>query len=413
MTTISSIHWVRLTTTLTNNNTMNKLMTISFLLLGMMQVATAQYKGVTFDYEKAVFGENQPLPAETHLMLQGQVAVDVGMVELDILDAKGRDNRLPIYTTIWKRSPDNLGTQFLLPVNFRLKGSSEYDFYIKYFRAVGAKDAQDVEIAIQDQINTYLEQVIVINKNTLTLNQSRKDIIRNLDKIVHKRMTLYRSRTSLDFEGFSELVEDKLKQLSHANLRKGKLIFGKKDKDEAKESYREKLVDEFKLMVNAELNQYMDAEWFKLVDNKYIDNYTTEARKKTIALQAGFGGAYLSGDNNNTVIGASPFVGFAFPLARPNAKAKFFHNLAINAGVFLLDFEGANGATVSGPIFKRPTYVGLSYKVFRFININAGATFLESGSTAGQVGSNLGNNVYIRPYIGISAQVDLWVDFSK
>jgi len=120
----------------------------------------------------------------------------------------------------------------------------------------------------------------------------------------------------------------------------------------------------------------------------------------------------LSGTTSNLAIGASPFVGFAFPLSKRSSQSKILNNLSINLGVFLLDFQGANNTVVSGPIFKRPTYVGLSYKIFRFVNFNVGATFLEDATTAGQL-SGIEKRVYIRPFIGVSAQVDLWVDFSK
>ena len=165
-------------------------------------------------------------------------------------------------------------------------------------------------------------------------------------------------------------------------------------------------------MIRSELKQYMNLEWFKMIDNKYIDNYSTEKSRRTISIQAGFGGAYLSGTTSNLTIGASPFVGFAFPLSKRSSQSKVLNNLSVTFGVFLLDFQGANNTLVSGPIFKRPTYVGLSYKIFRFVHVNAGATFLEDSATAGQI-SGIGKRVYIRPFIGVSAQVDLWVDFSK
>jgi hypothetical protein len=391
---------------------MNKSIFLLLLLLATTG-AFAQYKGVAFDYEKAVFGENQPLPAETHLMIQGNVSENVGIIELDVIEPRGRDNRLPLYTATWKRSKENNSTRFLLPMNYRLKGSAEYDIYIKYFRAIDATELKTLQTTIQKQLHTYLQQVIVVNKNTINLNKSHREIIRHLDGIIYRQLKNYRNRLNMPFDGFSELVEDKLKQISKTSLKKGKLLFGKEEKDDAKASYRDQLLEEFRTMIDLEWEQYMNMDWFKLADNKYIDNYSTEKSKRTLAIQAGFGGVYLDGNSNGVSLGAAPFVGFAFPLSKRSGKSKFLNNLAINAGVFVLDLEGVNGSKISGPIFKRPTYVGLSYKVFRFININAGATFLEDAATAGQLGGNLGNRIYIRPYIGISAQIDLWADFSK
>lgn len=372
---------------------------------------TAQYKGVSFDDKKMVFGENQPLPAESHIMLQGLVKPHVAIVELDILEPKGKDNRRPLYTNQWKRSEANK-EQFMLPINYKLKGSAEYDLNLKYYTAITKEEQQKLEAVLQEYLFTYLEQVIIIKRNSLSLEQNERQILRSLNKIVHKGLSMFRNQTNTDFEGFSELIKFKLKQIATASLSKGKVLFQEEEKDAAKVAYREKLIQELRTMIGNELTQYMNLKWFKMIDNKYVDNYATDKRKRTIALQAGFGGAYLSGGSQNLAIGASPFVGFAFPLSKRSTQSKVLNNLSITFGVFLLDFQGSNNQVVSGPIFKRPTYIGLSYKLFRFIHLNAAATFLEDASTAGQF-SGIEKRVYIRPFIGVSAQVDLWLDFSK
>lgn len=374
--------------------------------------AAAQYKAVYFDYEKMVFGENQPLPAEAHLMLQGDVQDKIELVEIDVFEHAGKDNRLPIYTSIWKRSKDKIQNRFMLPVNYKLKGSGEYDLNIKYYAPINKEERAHLDKALHEHLFMYLEQILGLHKNSISLEQNDRQIIRSLNKIVHKGLSLYRNRTDTEFEGFSDLVQYKLKQISTAKLSQGKLLFQKETKDEARSDYRKKLTDELKSMISSELDQYLNLEWFKLIDNKYIDNYSTEKTKRTIAIQVGFGGAYLSSSGNSVAIGASPFVGFAFPLSKRTSKGKFLNNLSVNFGFFLMDFTGANNTIVSGPIFKRPTYIGLSYKLFRFIHFNVGATFLEDAATAGQF-NGIEKNVYVRPYIGISAQVDLWMDFSK
>lgn len=391
---------------------MKNTITLVIISLFISNAIFAQYKGVTFDYEKVVFGENQPLPAEAHIMLQGVVKPEIGLVELDILDPKGKKNRLPLYSNKWKRSKGNVKNIFLLPINFKLKGSAEYDINIKYYAAINQAERDTLTSILNEYMFNYLEQVIIVNRNTLSLQQNERQIMRSLNGIVYKGLSMFRNRTDTDFEGFSDLIKFKLKQISNASLSKGKALFQEEEAAEAKVAYRDKLLSELRKMIRSELKQYMNLEWFKMIDNKYIDNYSTEKSKRTIAIQAGFGGAYLSGTTNNLAIGASPFVGFAFPLSKRSTQSKVLNNLSITFGVFLLDFQGANNTVVSGPIFKRPTYIGLSYKIFRFVHFNAGATFLEDATTAGQL-SGIEKRVYIRPFIGVSAQVDLWLDFSK
>lgn len=389
----------------------NILLLFSFFCLATL--SNAQYKAVSFDYEKVVFGENQPLPAEAHIMLQGETKANISLVEIDIYEPKGKNKGIPLYTSQWKRSTDNDGTRFMLPINYKLKGSSEYDLEIKYYTPLPIKEKELLAQQLHTHLHAYLEQVIGLHKNSISLEQNERQIIRSLNKIVHKGLDMYRNRTSTDFEGFSDMIKQKFKQISSTNLAKGKLLFQKESSDEAKSAYRTKLLTELKTMISSELNQYFNLEWYKMIDNKYIDNYSTEQSKRTIAIQAGFGGVYLSSTGTNVAIGASPYVGFAFPLSkRTSNKFRFLNNLSINLGVFLMDMQGPNNSIVSGPIFKRPTYIGLSYKIFRFIHINAGAAFLEDATTAGQF-NGIEKNVYIRPYIGISAQIDLWMDFSK
>jgi hypothetical protein len=53
----------------------------------------------------------------------------------------------------------------------------------------------------------------------------------------------------------------------------------------------------------------------------------------------------------------------------------------------------------------------LGYKVFRFIRLNAGAVVLEEKSS----NDNFVNTerIKIRPFVGISAELNFWADFAK
>lgn len=92
-----------------------------------------QHKAVSFDYEKAAFNNNQPLPAETHILLQGKAPQEVNYVEIAVYNDKGSEKRLPLYVAAWKRPFDKLTTEFNLPINYKLRGSTEYDFKISFF----------------------------------------------------------------------------------------------------------------------------------------------------------------------------------------------------------------------------------------------------------------------------------------
>ncbi len=391
---------------------MKKILSFIIISLNLITLSFAQYKGVSFDEERSVFNENQPLPSESSIMLRGQANSNIHIINLEILDPKGKEDRKPLYSNRWKRTRGDNTAYFLLPINYPLKGNSTYDISIQYYQPATPEELTKLHLSLKQYIYTYLEQVISIQKNSLKLQKNTKQVVADLDRIVKHKFVDYQNYMNKDFEGFSELILQKLKQVSTTNLSKGIALFQHQEKKEAKTSYRDKILAELKELIRIELDEYTNLEWFKMVDKKYIDNYYTQKIKRTIAIQGGFGGVYLGNNNANIALGAAPYIGLAFPLSNQHSRNKFLSNMAINLGVFLTDFTTNNNQIVSGPIVKRPTYIGLSYKIFSFININAGATFLENATTAGQL-SGLGNKVYIRPFVGISAQVNLWADFSK
>jgi len=258
------------------HQTMKNIITLVISFLFLSTATFAQYKGVTFDYEKVVFGENQPLPAEAHIMLQGVVKPEINLVELEVLEPKGKESRRPLYSNKWKRTKGSVKNIFLLPINFKLRGSSEYDINIKYYTPIPQAERDTLTNILNNYLFTYLEQVIIVNRNTLSLQQNERQIIRSLNKIVHKGLSMYRNRTDTDFEGFSDLIKFKLKQISTASLSKGKALFQGEETADAKVAYREKLLSGLRSMIRSELKQYMNLEWSKMIDNKYIDNYSTK-----------------------------------------------------------------------------------------------------------------------------------------
>jgi hypothetical protein len=232
--------------------------------------------------------------------------------------------------------------------------------------------------------------------------------------MVKKNLENYRSRTAIEFEGFSDLIKNNLHHLGKTNLRSGRFLFIGKTKDEAKDEYRKKLIEGIKSQIHNELDLYLNVELAKLTDSRYINDYATEKIRRTIAIQGGYGGVYADGNFSSLTLGNGPYFGLAFPLGRRAFTPKIISNTSICFGAYLTNFKGIglNNGNISGPIFKRPTYVGLSYKVYQFIQLNAGATFLEDASTAGQF-NGIGTRIYIRPNIGLSIQFQFWADLSR
>ena len=89
-----------------------------FLAAAFLNHLNAQYATVNFDYEKARFGENQPLPAETPIVFTGPATADIDIVEVRIYSSKGKEKRDPLTFADWKRPKDKSGaTNFNVLVN--------------------------------------------------------------------------------------------------------------------------------------------------------------------------------------------------------------------------------------------------------------------------------------------------------
>ncbi len=176
--------------------------------------------------------------------------------------------------------------------------------------------------------------------------------------------------------------------------------------------YHQTQVNELKLIVQNEASYLFNTGLSILADSKYVDNYPVENTKTILTIHGGYGGVYLGGGTENLSYGSGFRAGLTFPLGKKAYVSKFWSNSAIITGFYFNNFETDNDVEVSGPIFKRPTYLGLGYKVFNFIRISAGATFLENQDTAGGL-DNLGNKVFIRPFIGIQADLNLWMELAR
>ena len=103
---------------------------------------------------------------------------------------------------------------------------------------------------------------------------------------------------------------------------------------------------------------------------------------------------------------------YLFPLANSTLAPKFLRNSSLTLGAFLQDFEDTDGNKVTGFLVGTPTYLGLDYKLFEFIRFNAGATFLEK-EKVGQMSDDITSSLLVRPFIGLSARIDLTVSLGK
>lgn len=373
-----------------------KLLILSFCLLCYLGVSAQQYETVVFNYEKSYFGENAPLPAEKYFMLSGPVNKGVPMVEVQVFSGQGQKNRAPLYRTYWKRGMENKGAvSYSIPINYKLRQNSEYDLLLQYFRPTTAQERDTLRYKLNEVLEAYLEQNIQSKKRGLRLMRTPSQILKEMNSVVIDGMQLYRHRIRFEFEGFSDLIADQLKDLQQL---RGKGV------------NRGASLTKLLRQMQGELEPYFANELYVLLDDRFIEDYPTEKTRAVLALNAGYAGIPFTYDSNNFNYGAAPYLGLSFPLGKKNFSP-FWHRTALSVGAFLVQPEDRNGVRAEGPISGVPLYGALSYRPWRFLRVHAGATVLENPDNG--VVQGLNQQLNVRPFVGVSVEFSLWLDLAE
>ena len=380
------------------------------LFLSVYHFGVGQTRSVVFNYNQSNFNNNQPLPVATNFVITGPINSQVTMVEVKIFSDKPKSNEEPLYQSIWKQHSTKKESNFFLPINFKLK-STDYDVVINYYRMLDQNEVESIRQDLFNALDAYLEQSR-LNRPKLKLLKKTQETLDDLNSIVTSATVYHKNIQNIKFPGFSDLTREKIKSIESITKKAAKHRFPELNNNQALIKYHQDQVDELKLIVKNEASYILNTGLSVLADSKYVDNYPVEETRTILTIHGGYGGVYLGGGAENLSYGSGFRAGLTFPLGRKAYASKFWSNSAIIAGFYFNNFENANGVEVSGPIFKRPTYLGLGYKVFNFIRISGGAAFLENQDTAGGLG-NLENKVFIRPFIGIQADLNFWMDLAR
>lgn len=375
-------------------------------------VMAQQYEMVVFDYEKNYFNQGSELPAETFFILNGKSESNIEFVNIAIYNSGKKRNSLA-YSTQWKRDFNNKNQGFEVPINYKLRGSSAYDFVIATYRRASENEKANLQKSINSSLQAYISGMLTVDKKSISFNRGVGAMMADMNDIVNEGTRLYVNKINFNFQGFSDIVKFKLEQLKDANLKKGKNIFGRKEAETKRDSrrlYAEKLMQELNVALEAEVKQFLNTDLLVLNDVKEVRDYPVEKTLNIISINAGYGGAYFDGNFEDFDYDHGPYIGLSFPLGKASFSSPFWSNTSISAGVFLTNFENQDGEEITGPVFQRPYYVGLGYKVFQFIRINAGATFLEVKKESFDFNVS---DIKVRPFIGISAELNLWVGLGK
>lgn len=398
---------------------MKNLLFIFIAVLGGALTTNAQYTTVTFDFDKSYFGENQPLPAERSMMFSGAIPSEINMVEVSIFSYKGKDSRRPLYTNLWRQAKDGNAKVFNLPMNQKLRASTKYDIEITYFKAVSESERMVLNERLTEKLHSFIDFSLTDGKKGIKLIKSEKKMVKAMNEMVQKDMQHYRNAVQVPYVGFSELVAMKLKQIKSTSIKVEKAkaetkAERKSIENAAKSQLRQNLINELKELVSKETADITAGDWSVIADSRYVDNYETEGKQSSFAVNFGYGGVYLSGKvSDNLTYGNSPYLGLSFPLGNTTFAPKILSNSSITLGAFVNNFKDENNNVVTGPVFGRPIYLGLDYKLFQFVRFNAGATLLEGMKATDELNTDFTKTVYVRPFIGVSAKINLAIGLDR
>lgn len=384
-------------------NRMKQVFTAAFLLiLSTLTLGAQDYETVIYNAENNDFDNGQPLPAETFFNLTSGAGSDVDLVEVEIY--RNDNFNRPVYTTSWERPLGSEVGSYLIPINYKMRRSSDYSFILRYFKSVEGESRKKMKQAVFNAIDVYLDGVVNTSRNSISVDKRPRVIIDDLNAIVEEAIRYYVPKSDYEFRGFSSVIESQLQAIDQVRLRDGMYMDGEvENKDAAKQRYGRSVINDLKRSVKAEAEQVLDAEYYVLDSTTKIRDYKTENIQGSLGIDIGYGAIFLGGEVDDFSYARAPYAGLSFPLANLNIGPKFFRNASVNAGLFLRDFEDENGNIQTGPVIGLPIYAGIGYKLFRFVRINAGGVLIGDGEIDGD-SFRLGN-VGVKPFVGLSVEL--------
>ncbi|MEJ7767442.1 MAG: hypothetical protein WKF89_06505 [Chitinophagaceae bacterium] len=381
-------------------------------LLLLIQVQ-AQRKSVLLEPQTRKINQGDALPAQSNFYIQVPVSKETGIIKINVF--KGGKTSDIIQRTYWARPVNFTGDFAELPVDVQLKNNSKYGFDVVIYSLLSDSERVALRGILHQNLSNYLNAALEANSKTIDFEKNADKVISDLNTLVKRGLTWYRNTQQRDFDGFSDIVKLKLQQVDKARLSNARYNVVKStadsmaSPDEIKALYANQLLNDLKQIVLNELDNYLHLDFVKLYDSFVIANRITERSQTVLPLFIGYGGVYFGGNVNALEYDSQPYAGFSFPLGRGNET--HYGRTSFIMGVFISNLKDADGNKVTGPIVDRPVFAGLGFRIYDFINLNAGmvATSMEK--------QNLSNvkteNVQLKPFIGLNAQFNLWLGLNK
>lgn len=373
----------------------------------------AQKQLVLLDPQQRAINQGEPLPPQTYFTIQVPVDMQTGIITINLF--KGNKTSDLIQQNSWSRPVNFKGNIAEVPVNVKLRNNSQYGFEVLMYSMLSDTERTSLKEIVHQNLTNYLDATIEVTGKKISMEGNPDKVINNLNAIVKRSLTWYNNVQLREFEGFSDVVKFKVRQLQEAKLADARynLLKSKTDTllstDDMQAAYAKQLTGELQGIVVNEIDNYLNLDFVKLSDSFIIRNSVTERSQSVLPLFIGYGGVYLSGTIDDLEYDSQPYAGFSFPLGRGNEV--HYGRTSFILGIFLKDFKDGQGNTISGPVINKPIFTGLGFRIYDFINLNAGVV---ATSTTRQTITNIKTEeVKLRPFVGLNAQFNLWLGLKK
>ncbi|RYG04540.1 MAG: hypothetical protein EOO02_05905 [Chitinophagaceae bacterium] len=382
-------------------------------LSAMCISALAQRKTIVLDPDTRKMNQGNDLPAQNYFDVQVPVSDQIGIIYLSIHKGRTTDNL--IEKTSWVRPINFKSNLAEIPVDIQLKSNSNYSFDLVMYTMLSDSERVHLKDIVHQNIMNYLNAGFETNEKGISTARNTDQSVADLNLLVSKSLRDFKNLRDREFEGFSDVVKLKLKQVDNARLSNADLNRERQPGDSTltenniKSDYATKLMAELETIILSEVDNYLDMDFVKLYDHIVVRNQVTEKTQTVLPLFIGYGGVYLNGDIDDLEYDSQPYAGFSIPFGRGHGA--WFSRTSFVLGVFLRNFKDAEGKEITGPIVDRPVFTGLGFRIYDFIHFNAGVV---ATSTEKQNLSNFTTEqIRLKPFIGVNAQFNLWLGLNK
>lgn len=381
-----------------------------FLFLGTAM--HAQFQSVVHDPARGMLNEGLPLPAEKSWMITGPVALRIGLVEARVYEDAELKREWAVGR--WERTEWSSAVSFSIPMDRVLRGNEEYTVVLGFYESMPDNELSGLADLLCEHLSAYVDEGVEVSRNRTRLRKPVARMMEELDILVQRGTAEQRSRLGLPFPGFSQLVEDHLRSLHSTRLSSARFVFKKDEegsKGDERVAYARQRIAELKKLIHTETRMYLAHETMVLRDRAVFTGMKSERTLNTVALNLGYGGLHLSGPLDDVTYSAAPFAGVSMPLGRRAFNSRFLTNSSLSVGVFLANFEDEDGQEITGPVIGRPLYLGYGYRIFRMVRLNAGGALLQRSIT--NVDGGTSDEISVRPFLGASIELNLWMGLGK